>query len=421
MLALRVAARWQRRLADVIGDPERLIQKFEVVLDVIAQPEKSLPVILEAENFWKTEGHLYTWEVLKQMRDQNDPRLEMVNLYKSAVSKLAFQVSNSSILFQRVEAMFLFLGILQQYDLPPKIRKIIEAAAKYHGTRRKTPKQDVSIEAYTKMMSTLRGQLAAAKEAIAQGKPRGQAQTDAAPDELRAGPFRIVNTGGFDEKTMAEVQAVVEKSVLLLRAKGITQVLYGDVLVSRTLSKQNILAFYLPAKDEMFVRANLRGKQHDAVRTICHELAHRLHFKFLKSKDKDIRSIYAQIARKSSAGKENKIQEVLKEHPVLPGDKYFEGGKEWEVSGTDWGNGGIQVKLVRKLEDPETKQTLALKAHIRLEGYLVNKGFLTNQDLSGFVTGYAAKNHEENFAEMIAYWCQDKLPEDQVELLRTVL
>ena len=64
---------------------------------------------------------------------------------------------------------------------------------------------------------------------------------------------------------------------------------------------------------------------------------------------------------------------------------------------------------------------MALKAHIRLEGYLVNKGFLTNQDLSGFVTGYAAKNHEENFAEMIAYWCQDKLPEDQVELLRTVL
>jgi hypothetical protein len=416
MLALRVAARWQRRLADVIGDPERLIQKFEVVLDVIAQPEKSLPVILEAENFWKTEGHLYTWEVLKQMRDQNDPRLEMVNLYKSAVSKLAFQVSNSSILFQRVEAMFLFLGILQQYDLPPKIRKVIEAAAKYHGTRRKTPKQDVSIEAYTKMMSTLRGQLAAAKEAIAQGKPRGQAQTDAAPDELRAGPFRVVNTGGFDDKTMVEAQAVVEKANQLLQAKGLGRICYGDVLVSRTLTKQNVLAFYLVEKDELFVRANLRGKQHDAVRTICHELGHRLHFKFLKSKDRDIQSIYAKIARKTSwVDKKDKIQEVLKDHPILPGDTLVgKANRIYEVVGTGYGRGGLQVELRRK-DDPSQK------AHIGLEGYLMTKGLLTTQDLSSFVTGYAAKDHEENFAEMIAYWCQDKLPEDQVEMLKTVL
>jgi hypothetical protein len=195
-------------------------------------------------------------------------------------------------------------------------------------------------------------------------------------------------------------------------------VLYGDVLVSRTLSKQNVLAFYLTSKDELFVRANLRGKQHDAVRTVCHELGHRLHFKFLQAKDKEIRGIYNQIARKSSASKKDKIQEVLKDHPVLPGDTYVEKGEVYEVTGTDWGPKGLVVKMVKK--DPPAPG-LVQKAFIGLEGYLVNKGLLTNQELTGFVTRYASKDYQENFAEMIAFWCLDKLPEDQVELLRTVL
>jgi len=152
------------------------------------------------------------------------------------------------------------------------------------------------------------------------------------------------------------------------------------------------------------------------VRTICHELGHRLHFKFLKSKDRDIQSIYAKIARKTSwVDKKDKIQEVLKDHPILPGDTLVgKANRIYEVVGTGYGRGGLQVELRRK-DDPSQK------AHIGLEGYLMTKGLLTTQDLSSFVTGYAAKDHEENFAEMIAYWCQDKLPEDQVEMLKTVL
>jgi hypothetical protein len=146
-----------------------------------------------------------------------------------------------------------------------------------------------------------------------------------------------------------------------------------------------------------------------------------LHFKFLKSRDRDIRSIYAQIARKASGQKTERVREILRDHPVLRGDKYIEKGQEWEVAGTDSGRDGIVVDLVRKLEDPEAAKLLTLKGRISLEGYLMNKGLLSNADLSGFVTGYAGKNHEENFAEMIAYWCQDKLPEDQVEMLKTVL
>jgi hypothetical protein len=414
-LTLRVAARFQR-LADAIGNPEELIRKFEVVIDALSRPEKSLPVILAAENLWNTEGKLWSYEDIKRMRAESDPQLETVKLYQMAMAKLAIEVSNSSILFQRAEASYLFLGLLQQYDLSPKLRKLVEAAAKYHGSSRRTPKREVAISAYTNMMSTVRGHLAVAKEALALGKPRGQTQL---AEELRAGPFRIVNTGGFDEKTMKEAQAVVGKAAQLLAAKGLQKVLYGDVLVSRTLSRQNILAFYLIQKDEMFVRANLRGKQHDAVRTICHELGHRLHFKFLKDKDAEIRGIYAQLAGKSDRWtRKEKVQEVLKEHPVLKGDAYIEKGENWTVTNTDWDpRTGLVVRLERRIEDSPA----VMKAKISLEGYLTNKGLLTHQDLSAFVTPYAKRNHEENFAEMIAFWAIGKLPEDQVEMLKTVL
>jgi hypothetical protein len=416
--ALRVAARWQRRLADIIGDPVSLIRNFEIVVNDLAVLEKDIPWMQEAEKVWNEEGKFWSHVDIQRMRTEADPKYKKNMEYRNYLHDFVLKVKFSSHGFQRAQAPFLFLGILQQYDLPPNVRKSVEAAAKYHSSRRKAPSRDDALQAYMKMMSLIRGQLDAAKAAIMLGKPRGSAegQPEAGQADLRAGPFRIVNTGGFDDKTMAEVQAVVEKSAQLLQAKGISQVLYGDVLVSRTLSKQNVLAFYLPQKDEMFVRANLRGKQHDAVRTICHELGHRLHFKFLKAKDQEIRRIYAQVARKTDwATKKNKIQEVLKDHPVLPGDTLV--GKKntiYEVTGTGYGKGGIQVELRRK-DNP------TLKAHIGLEGYLMTKGLLTDQDLSSFVTSYAQRNHEENFAEMIAFYCLDKLPEDQVEMLKAVL
>lgn len=40
---------------------------------------------------------------------------------------------------------------------------------------------------------------------------------------------------------------------------------------------------------------------------------------------------------------------------------------------------------------------------------------------SGFITPYAGKDADENFAEMVSYYCLDELPQDQVELLEKVL
>lgn len=422
--ALKVAARYQKRLADVIGDPQDLLRKFEAVVEKVAEYEKDIPWIQDAQKLKETEAKSWTFEEMRRLRDIGDPRIKLISDLDRYQAKLAVLVKFSSRYFAQVDARNLFLGILQQLDLPPKIRKSIEAAAKYHAKNRQGPKHDVALKAYIDLLATVRGQLAAAKEALLHGKPRGGGGEEA-PRGIKVGPFDVINTGGFDEKTMADVASVVGKAAQLLQAKGLHRVLYGDVLISRTLSSANVLAFYLIEKDELFVRANLRGKQHDALLTICHELGHRLQFKFLRNKEAEIQGIYNQIARKFSVGQRDRIKALLEKHPIVPGETVVEGGKLYEVVGPDWKGTNRVVRLVR----PEEKKTLEeegfsknLKTYVMpLEAYYLNKGFTSYADMSGFITPYAKTSASENFAEMVSHWCVDKLPEDQVELLKALL
>lgn len=410
--ALRVAARWHR-LADSIGDPEELLKAFEAVVGWLSVLEKDIPWMLEAEKIWN-EGGFTSWYRIpeeakeKLLQDHGVPGLKLIKDYGPYRQDFALKVRFSQG-FQR--AHDLFLSILQKFQLGPQLRKSIEAAAKYHSaSRRKQPSDEQALGQYIKTLATVRGQAAAARQAIQEGVPHGQEGTQ---EVLRAGSFRVVNTGGFDDQTMQEVVAVVETAEKLLRAKGLDRVCYGDVLVSRTLSKPTTLAFYLVSKDEMFVRANLRGKQHDAVKTVCHELGHRLHFKFLRSRDQELRDMYRQIHGKTN--KSVRVREILEANPIVPGDTIV-GTKNtlYEVTGTGYGSGEVQVKLQQK-SDPTQK------AHVGLESYLQIKGLLQHSDLSSHVTPYAAKNYEENFAEMVAFWCLNKLPEDQVGMLEQLV
>jgi hypothetical protein len=402
----RVVDRWLRK-ADSIGDPVRLIGGFGAVVHTLGVHEKDVPWMLEAEKMrdaFNTPG--VSWEGLE---DKVVEARKLIKELDAETYRLAAQVSFSSRLFQQVRAQELFLSLLQQFQLTPQIRKTIESAAKYHGSRRKTPPKEEALGAYIKMMATVRGQLAAARQAIVQGVKH---DAEGAQEVLKAGGFRVINTGGFDSKVMQEVQAVVAQADKLLRAKGLGRVCYGDVLVSRTLSKPSILAFYLVSSDEMFVRANLRGKQHDAVATLCHELGHRLFYKFLKTKAQDIKDIYRQISGKTD--KRKALDNVLRDHPVLPGDTIVAKSVVYEVTGTGFGSGGLEVKLRRK-DDPTLKATVGLEAYFKI------KGLLTHSDLSSFVSSYASTDWEENFSEMVAHWCLDKLPEDQIQLLESVL
>jgi len=157
------------------------------------------------------------------------------------------------------------------------------------------PRHAEHVLAYAKLLKEFRQQVAIAYEAIQKGKTHA---AEGATTKLNAGPFKVVNTGGFSDEAMEEAAKAVMKAAQLLSGIGLSRICYGDVLVSNTLtSRSNVMAFYLIGKDEMFVRANVRADA-DIVRFICHELAHRLEHKFLKAKGHEIAGLYRTLATK---------------------------------------------------------------------------------------------------------------------------
>jgi hypothetical protein len=277
------------------------------------------------------------------------------------------------------------------------------------------------------LLKTLRTFSMAAHDALAHGKPRAAVvgpggDGPPVPEKLRAGPFTLINTGGFDDAVMANCAKVVEAAAHQLQSHGLGQVCYGDVLISNTLQKSNVLAFYLLAKDEMFVRANLKGKEGAAVETVVHELGHRLQTRFIPvAKHAEIKRIYNLLARKSAEARAEAIDRVWKD-PALkpkPGDSFVSKGEEFLVTNLNVGpRGDIIVQLKAKVQPPGMG---TVGGRISLEGYAAAKGILPKIEHSGFVSQYASTDPDENFAEMIAAYCAGKLPPDQVEMLKAVL
>jgi len=225
---------------------------------------------------------------------------------------------------------------------------------------------------------------------------------------MKAGPFRIINTGGFDHATMLKVKKVVEDAAEHMRNHGFEAVLYGDISISNTVMQKNWAAFYYPQHDDMFVRANIAGFEKQATRTVIHELAHRYDTKVMKRDDAVLKRLYAKVAAEDRAVKRSEAQRQV---APSPGTRYVSGGTEYEVMGMSSSTWPV-VKL-KRVDDPNRF------AVIPLADYLANT---RTTPRGGFVTTYARKGKfRENFAEMVAFYCLDQLPETQVVMLEDLL
>ncbi len=432
-IAIRVARRYlgvdplaipvaRRFVAESIGNPQALLQAYDAALRHITDLDHLVPQMKEAEKIVRANGGFSEARHKAHLNALLPHENELLNnVYFKNIYKFGGRISLDGI--KLVNPWSLFLALLQQYDLPPTTRKAVETASKYFAKSRiRSPKDPLEwVDAYEVFVKQLRAFSLVAHDALAHGKPRTPGAAEAAPEKFRAGPFTLVNTGGFNDAVLANCAKVVEVAAHQLQSHGLGKVCYGDVLISNTLMKSNVLAFYLLQKDEMFVRANLKGKEGAAVETVVHELGHRLMYKFLAGKHREIDTIYSTIARKSSAARSEAIIQVLKD-PALkpkPGDTFVSKGEEYTVTGFDvTPRGGVIVQLVAKVQ-PQPGVTL--RAKIPLEAYAAAKGILPHVQHSGFVTGYAKTDAAENFAEMVAYFCLGRLPPDQVEMLESVI
>ena len=380
-----------RRYAMAIGDVPKLIHDWELAMVKYKELEDELPQVLKAKEYLdQHDDEPIEGEKKRQYSYFNNKRYDYLFFPKFSLESL-----------QRLGIRNIFLGLIQQYELPSQVRKKVEACSRFYEKTRfaKSKSFEDSIQAFKKVLSLYREHLAIAKDAFSQATVRGAD----APTILRAGPFRVVNTGGFDESTMDTCVKVIEKAVHLLSKKGLGKVCYGDALISNTLAKPKVLAFYLVGSDEFFVRANLKGKEGAALQTILHELAHRLYAKFLQSQHREISGIYRRIQFKQSESISNFEQDVLKDPEKAPkaGATLVDKGKTYVVDGTEYKGlrSGYQIHL-HQVDDPSKKVRISLSGWISLKGFKPE-----SKPGSGFISPYASTDVEENFAEMIAFYC----------------
>jgi hypothetical protein len=407
-LSVSIARRFV--VADAVGDPKSLLVQFE---EEVKKAEAMYPPGSYALALKMKEQ---ASEIIKQTGRFSSKDIpgyeEMAKFAQICRARIPIVSQWASVYGDK-----LFLSIIQQYALPPALRKKVEMAARAysksrHSVRRKLPGQEFEyIGDFEKLIKVMRLHVDVAKDALVKGKEHTEGgDNTGAATKVNVGSFTLVNTGGFDAKVMDTVTSIVKKASEYAKSSGLGKVLYGDILITNTVMKNpRVLAFYMVANDEMFIRANVKANI-DTIQTILHELGHRYETKFLKDK-RGVDRLYRLIDGQES-DRERDIQKSLKAPEV--GETVVIKGGLYRVRAVTWGRGGEKVVL----EDPDNPKGTA---SISLEGYLSYKGAAPNRarnfdedpNYNGFITNYAKTSPTENFAEMFAFYCMGSLPVHQ--------
>lgn len=305
-----------------------------------------------------------------------------------------------------------FRSLLQSYDMGTRDRKIVERAAMTLSRRsKKRATVDKAVADFRRVLHEYREYAGALERVIASGKLH-----TGGPG---SGEFTLINTGGFSSAVMDGVVQRVAEASQLLGAKGLDRILYGDINVTNTIYRSaRVYAFYVRTDDTLFVRANIPKATHeDGVNAVIHELAHRLHFKFLRPElgppnlklslsvflpgstaDKAIFDIYQRLS----------TQEMSSAVESLPksGSTFEHKGATYKILGWRRSRGGGVLDLL----GPSGPASVSLAGYHQIVG-----------KPSVFVSPYAKKAYQENFAEMVRAYCRNTLPADQVRMLRNVI
>lgn len=325
--------------------------------------------------------------------------------YMSKISAMA-SLKSAFDWAKRYGASALFQGVLQQYALGKRDRVIIERALKEFSKKTvQRPKPENAVKAYLRKLDEYREYLKVAERTIREGVKHGEGTGT----QLKAGPFTLVNAGGFSDDQMQFVQQVVASAAQKLQGIGLGRVCYGTVQVTNKItSSGSVLAYYQIRTDEFFVRGNLKGKGKVAEDTIIHELAHRLQFKFYsRSQYDDINRMYRRIQDADDYALSQAMSDP--DNYPKPGERVpYKRGRMLVVEDV------VGTKVRMHLEGDESVKLVApLQSYVRVNA--------KNRTPSAFVTPYASTDPNENFAEMVSAYALGRLPADQVEMLREII
>jgi hypothetical protein len=102
--------------------------------------------------------------------------------------------------------------------------------------------------------------------------------------------FDILNQApSLKEKDYDIIVEDFKKAMTLIERSGVihsNSVFYGNCVISPEISKKNVLAFYTLKEDAIYLKPSTKDRG-DRVKTIIHEIGHRIWYKFLSSEIKD--------------------------------------------------------------------------------------------------------------------------------------
>lgn len=293
-----------------------------------------------------------------------------------------------------------FLGVLRSFSVTPTERREMEAAARYFSVRSKRlklPSEGWETK-YREHWEKLERMYTTACKVV----KRGEACRD---DQFcTARCFRIVNTGGFDLKTMQVVQKVVDRAARAVDESGFGALCYGDVNVTNTVQRNSkVLAFYMISEDRMYVRANLKGLENEAAATIVHELGHRLDHKFMSADDRiPVRALYRKYLTEDRAAGESPRVEGGAEPKI--GDLFEHKNERFQV---------VRVSHDKVFMRPVDPALGKFELQLAVDGWRLRHGGRAVVPKSAFPSQYSKKDLGEFFAEMFAFALLDKLSPEQ--------
>lgn len=401
-LTQRVRDRYLLRSAKSLGDPKQLCAQFEVAIRKCIIPEVDLA---RARKVFLENPEVKFGSPLS-------PEFEKArDLARTAGMYVVYKAIDVTLAGNP-----LFLALIQQYTLPQALRKKVESAAKVYAKAYKPRGLKTlnlsamylkELENYEKFFPVALKHAELAREAMNKGSLHSEDGSEgaSAPTKVKVGDFTVVNTGGFPESTITEISDLVQKSQALLKSSGFGNVCYGDVLITNTLSKSNILAFYQISSDELFIRANLKGSS-EILSTILHELGHRYQHQFMKGRDRDLATLY----RKMDGEEDKNLSDKLKDLRPKSGDTVSYKGDTLVANSVEYAIRGNSTYIVKcKVQgDEKTSFSMPLEAWLGLKG--VKTRDPDDHELRGFITNYAKTGGPgENFAEMFSYYCLGKM------------
>lgn len=220
------------------------------------------------------------------------------------------------------------------------------------------------------------------------------------------GPFKVHDTVGAKPEERERINEIIEKAVKSAGRTGLPgfkSVLYGDVYIVGKIGRPNWAAWYMPAKDAIYMRVS--GKkisQMDASQTLLHELTHRYKAKFMS---RDLWATWRQYHYDLS-------QKPVE--PELPG--------EGEV---------LPFKVNRKevvYLGPDTvgNQMLATKAdpdnvYLKVERLKYYGWFKKMAGRGKFPSAYAATDAEEHLCEAASYRALRRLKKPHLDFFGQIM